>query len=179
MKPLLHQMILQRTINRTPSGGTRSHSPWTGQTLSDASMSCSPRFSRSALVFFPCLSLTLLSFSSFFLSPRPLSRPKAHSSASFIWPWLPRKQTRAYVTTSPSSDRHKAVPTRPRGGCPASRLLPLEAKSGYPTRKSTRASPALETIGGREVSEGWGWGWGREQVHCLLAVECGASAYHA
>lgn len=155
MKALLHQTILQRTIIRTLTGGTRSHSLWTGQTLRDASVSSSPRFSRSALVFFPdALSLSLLSFSSFFLSPHPLSCPKVHSSASFIWPWLPRKQTRACVTISPSSDRHETVPTRPRGGCPASHLPPLQAKSGYPTRTSTRAPPALETMEGREVSEG-------------------------
>ena len=131
MKPLLHQMILQRTINRTLNGDTRSHSPWTGQTLRDASVSSSPRFSRLALVFFPAsLSLSLRSFSFLFRSPHPLSCPRVHSSASFIWPWLPRKQTHAYITISPSSDRPKTVPSTPRGGYPASHFLLCRQNQG-------------------------------------------------
>lgn len=115
MKPLLHQMILQRTINRILNGDTRSHSPWTGQTLCDASVSSSPRFSRSALVFFPAsLSLSLRSFSFLFLSPHPLSFPRVHSSVSFIWPWLPRKQTHAYITISPSLTDPQQCPAGPR-----------------------------------------------------------------
>lgn len=79
MKALLHQTILQRTIIRTLTGGTQSHSLWTGQTLRDASVSSSPRFSRSALVFFPAtLSLSLLP--SFFplihcLAPKYIVQP--------------------------------------------------------------------------------------------------------